>query len=222
MKHPVRPRGVVFDLDGTLVDSLTLVLGALTHALEPFGGKPTMDIFGQLGGPPSTFLGRMLPSEADVPVALERFREYHEANSHRILPYAGAAEHLGALRTQGVGLAVWTGRDRSSTEWLLERHGLAGHFSAVLCGDDLDSHKPDPAGLQMILRGLEMSPEEIILVGDADVDVLGGAACGVDTLLIRHGREIPSEIVARCWRTVASPNEAYVVVAEHLQRPTSA
>jgi HAD superfamily hydrolase (TIGR01549 family) len=219
MKRPVRPRGVVFDLDGTLVDSLTLVLGALTHALEPFGGRPTMDIFGQLGGPPQTFLGRMLPSDSDVPAALQRFRNYHEANSHRILPYAGAADHLASLQEGGMKLAVWTGRDRGSTEWLLQRHGLDRYFSAVLCGDDLDSHKPDPAGLRAILGRLELLPEEIILVGDADVDVLGGAACGVDTLLIRHGREIPNEITARCWRMVASPNEAYVVVAEHLQRP---
>lgn len=219
MKRSVRPRGVVFDLDGTLVDSLTLVLGALTHALEPFGGRPTMDVFGQLGGPPNTFLGRMLPSEADVPVALGRFQDYHEANSHRIQPYAGATAHLAALQAGGLKLAVWTGRDRGSTDWLLQRHELGGFFTAVVCGDDLDSHKPDPAGLQAILGRLEMSPEEIILVGDADVDVLGGAACGVDTLLIRHGREIPSEIQARCWRMVASPNEAYGVVAEYVQRP---
>lgn len=219
MTGTVRPRGVVFDLDGTLIDSLTLVLGALTHALEPYGGRPTMDIFGQLGGPPNTFLGRMLPSAADIPVALDRFRDYHDANSHRIQPYAGAVEHLAALHAGGVKLAVWTGRDRNSTDWLLHRHGLGGYFSAVLCGDDLASHKPDPAGLRAILGKLEMSPEEIILVGDADVDVLGGAACGVDTLLIRHGREIPSEILARCWRMVASPNEAYGVVARHVQRP---
>ena len=217
MKPGVRPRGVVFDLDGTLLDSLTLVLGALTHALEPFGGKPTMDIFGQLGGPPDKFLGGMLPAASDIPVALERFRNFHLANSHRIQPYAGAAAHLSALRAAGLPLALWTGRDRESTDWLLRRHGFADYFSAVVCGDDLDSHKPDPAGLRSLLRSLERAPEEIILVGDADVDVLGGETCGVDTLLIRHAREIPMEIVNKCWRMVASPNEAYAVVAECVQ-----
>jgi len=212
MRRATPPRAIVFDLDGTLVDSLTLVLGALTHALAPFGGRPTMDVFGMLGGPPDRFLGGMLAEEKDVPVALERFKSYHLENAHRIQPYAGAASMLASLRRRGVHLAVWTGRDRRSTDWLMRQHQLEGLFAATVCGDDLSSHKPDPEGMREILRQLKVKPAETLYVGDADVDVLGGAACGVDTMLIRHARAIEAAIVAKSWHVVASPLEAYTVI----------
>jgi HAD superfamily hydrolase (TIGR01509 family) len=179
-----------------------------------------MDVFGLLGGPPERFLGGMLPQAGDVPMALQRFTEYHRENAHRIQPYADARPTLVALRARGVKLGVWTGRDRGSTEWLLRQHRLESMFSAVVCGDDLASHKPDPAGLREILLQLQAAPGETLLVGDADVDVLGGAACGVDTVLIRHGRAIDGQISDKSWRVVASPLEAYTLVLGCLPEAT--
>lgn len=209
-----RPRAVVFDLDGTLFDSLSLVLAGLTHVLEPFGRRPTMDVFAHLGGPPHRFMAELLPPGADVHAVLARFRDYHLAHSHRIAPYEGARPLLRRLRAAEVPVAVWTGRDRLSTDWLLERHGLGEFLAASVCGDDLPSHKPDPAGLASILSRLALAPAEVLLVGDADVDVLGGAACGVPTLLIRHQRSIPDAVLDLCWRSVATPDEAYALVRE--------
>jgi HAD superfamily hydrolase (TIGR01509 family) len=217
MRRAVCPRAVVFDLDGTLLDSLPLVLAAISHALEPFGTRPPPDIFARLGGPPERFLGPLLNDLSHVPEAMKRMESFHHDNAHLIQTYEGAAALLGALRQLGLGVALWTGRDRSSTNWLLERHGLAGLFTTTLCGDDLPSHKPDPAGLREILRRLDVRPEETLFVGDADVDVLGGAGCGVDTLLIRHRREVAVHIVAQSWQAVATPAEAFTVVRECVQ-----
>ena len=111
-----------------------------------------------------------------------------------------------------MALAIWTGRDRETSEALLRAHQLAGQFAAVVCGDDLPTHKPDPQGLREILARLGVAAAETIFVGDADVDVLGGAACGVDTLLIDHGRVVDEALRAKAWRTVASPLEAYELV----------
>lgn len=205
-------RAVVFDFDGTLVDSLPLVLAAITHAIEPFGGRPTMDIFPQLGGPPERFLPALLGDARHLPVALERLERFHRQNAHLIRPYEGARVLLERLREAGIKTALWTGRDRESAEWLLRDHHIGEFFAAIVCGDDLPSHKPDPAGLREILRRLDVSAAETLFVGDADVDVLGGAACGVDTLLIRHGREVELHVAAKSWRTVLSPVEAFEVV----------
>lgn len=221
MSRPMRPRAVVFDLDGTLLDSLPLVLRAITHALEPFGGRPTMDIFAQLGGPPERFLGALLDDLKNLPVALQRLESFHQENAHLIRPYEGASATLETLRGAGVKLALWTGRDRVSTDWLLKNHELEGYFSAIVCGDDLPSHKPDPAGLREIIRRLAVREEETLFVGDADVDVLGGVGCGVDTLLIRHARSIELHIAAKTWRTVASPDEAFSLVLSCVQKFSS-
>ena len=217
MKRAGPPRAVVFDLDGTLLDSLPLVLEAIAHAIEPYGRRPTMEIFALLGGPPERFLPALLTDLRDAPIALQRMEAYHRQNSHLIRPFDGAAQLLGRLARGGVRLAVWTGRDRASADGLLRRHGLYGFFSAIVCGDDLPTHKPDPAGLREIMRRLDVTAADTVMVGDADVDVLGGAASGVDTLLIRHGREVEGPIAAKCWRSVASPTEAFDLVLRSVE-----
>lgn len=217
MKNRTRPRAVVLDLDGTLLDSLPLVLAAITHAVEPFGARPTMDIFANLGGPPERFLLPMVRHPQNLPTAMERLESYHRDNSHLIQPYPGVPVFLERVQTAGVRAAIWTGRDRGSTQRLLREHRLDAFFATVVCGDDLPTHKPDPEGLREIMRRLDVTAEHTLFVGDADVDVLGGAGCGVDTLLIRHARRVVDHIAAQSWRTVSSPADAFAVVLQRLQ-----
>lgn len=212
MKRATAPHAIVFDLDGTLLDSLSWVLEGLRHALEPYGVRPTMDIFPLLGGPPDRFLQTLVKDPGQVPVVMERLAEYHRVNGHLLRPFPGVAGLLEELRGRGILLAIWTGRDRVSGRWLLKHHGLADYFAAVVFGDDLPTHKPDPEGLRAIMARLGVSPADTVYVGDSDVDVLGGVSCGVDTLLIRQGRDIAPELVARCWHTVGSPAEAFEVL----------
>jgi pyrophosphatase PpaX len=217
MSRAGRLRAVVFDLDGTLLDSMPLVLAAVTHAIEPFAPRPSREIFARLGGPPERFMATLLDEAANLPVALTRFEGYHRSNAHLIRPFEGAERVLQRLRTAGVQLGIWTGRDRVSTEWLLKEHRLEGYFATAVCGDDLPSHKPDPAGLQELMRRFGVAPAETLFVGDADVDVLGGVGGGVDTLLIRHTRDIHPDITAQSWRTVLLPAEAFDVIFARIQ-----
>lgn len=213
MSRAAKTSAVVFDLDGTLVDSLPLVLSAITHAIEPFGPmRPTMEIFARLGGPPERFMPGLLTDPRDTPAALERMDKFHRENHHLITPFEGVIGMLEKLRARDVAVGVWTGRDRVSTDWLLAHHGLVSYFDTVVCGDDLPTHKPDPEGLREILLRLEVPARETLYVGDADVDVLGGVACKVDTMLIRHGRQIEAAVHAQAWRSVVSPAEAYELV----------
>jgi HAD superfamily hydrolase (TIGR01509 family) len=153
-----------------------------------------------------------------VPVAMARLETYHKLNGHLIRPYAGVTEVLQRIRQNGTQLAIWTGRDRSSAAGLLHQHRLDHYFATIVCGDDLTSHKPDAAGLVEIMRRLGVSAGETLFVGDADVDVLGGAACGVDTLLIRHGRVVEKAILGQAWQSVASPSEAFEVVLTRIAK----
>lgn len=207
-------RAVVFDLDGTLLDSLGFVLRALEHALEPYGVRPTADIFTRLGGPPQRFLPDLIPDPRGAEEVLARLAKYHHTHGHLLEPYQGATALLRELHAADVKLGVWTGRDRASAQVLLRQHGIEPLLGAVVCGDDLESHKPDPAGLQLILQRLAVASSETLFVGDADVDVEGGVAAGVDTLLIRHGeRTVAAEVAASCWQSVGSAGDAYAAVA---------
>jgi HAD superfamily hydrolase (TIGR01509 family) len=147
-----------------------------------------------------------------VPTVVQRLEAFHRDNAHLIRPFDGVRALLDQLRDAGVQIAMWTGRDRVSADWLLREHQLTEYFATVVCGDDLPSHKPDPAGLREIMRRLGVTPAETLFVGDSDVDVLGGAACGVDTLLIQHRREVEMHIASKSWHTVTSAPEAFQVV----------
>lgn len=213
MIRALRPQVVVFDLDGTLLDSMPLVFAAIAHAIEPFAAPRTHDeIFARLGGPPDRFLAALVEDREHLPAARQRLDAFDQANAHLIQPYDGVRVFLETLQARGVRAAIWTGRDRVSADWLLRRHQLDGFFAEVLCGDDLPSHKPDPEGLREIMRRLGVVAAETLFVGDADVDVLGGVGCGVDTLLIHHARTVAADITSRSWRVVASPREAFDLV----------
>lgn len=206
-------RAVVFDLDGTLVDSMPLVLRAFAHALAPF--RPDLDenaIFLRLGGPPARMLLELTGDEEKAAECLKRLETFGFENGALVDPFAGMRECLERLKVGGMKLAIWTGRDRHTTEAIFKAHDLAGFFSAVVCGDDLDTHKPHPAGLREILARLGLRPDEALYAGDADADVLGGSEAGVPTVLITHGREIDAAIRLRAWQVVDKPEQAYLLL----------
>ncbi|HTJ78823.1 MAG TPA: HAD family hydrolase [Rariglobus sp.] len=206
-------RAVVFDLDGTLVDSMPLVMRAFAHALAPF--RPELsegDLFLRLGGPPERTFMELIGNEAGAGEAMRRLEAFGFANSHLVKPFAGAKEMLATLHARGLKLAVWTGRDRKTAEDILRTHDLGDFFGEIVCGDDLATHKPHPGGLLEILRRLSVSADEVFFAGDADADVLGGAEALVRTLFIRHGRKTDPAILARAWRTVETPGEAFQLV----------
>lgn len=206
-------RAVVFDLDGTLVDSMPLVLRAYAHALEPFAPDLTAEkILALLGGPPERFFQSVVGSAQHAAAALERLNAYSAEHWRTIVAFDGVSALLEHLRGASLGVGIWTGRERRSTELLLREHGIAAWVDACVCGDDLPSHKPDPAGLEAALCQLDVGRDDAWFVGDADVDVLAGAALGVRTLLITHGRETTAALRAKAWRVVETPAEAYVLL----------
>lgn len=210
-------RAVIFDLDGTLVDSMPLVLRAFAHALQPACGDLTAEtITRHLGGPPERTFRALIREERQIAEAMQRLMEFSLLTWRLIRPFDGMHGLLDHLRGARHRLALWTGRERESTTWILDENGIATKLDAWVCGDDLPTHKPHPGGLEEAMRQLGVAPEETLFVGDADFDVLAGAAGGVRTILISHDRLIDPAIRAKAWRTVQTPGEAYAVVREAL------
>ncbi|MDB6167959.1 MAG: phosphoglycolate phosphatase [Verrucomicrobia bacterium] len=210
-------RAVIFDLDGTLVDSMPLVLRAFAHALEPACGTLTAEkIFAHLGGPPDRTFAALLKNEGEIAEAMQRLRDFSVQNWRLIQPFDGMHGLLDALRAGRQAVGLWTGRERESTEWILAEHGIGAKLDACVCGDDLATHKPDPGGLEEALRKLAVAPHEALFVGDADVDVIAGKACGVRTILIMHDRVVDPLVRAKAWKAVTTPAEAYAVVHAEL------
>ena len=215
-------RAVIFDLDGTLLDSMPLVLRAFAHALAPF--RPDLDtegIFKRLGGPPERTFLELIGDEAKAGEALRRLESFGFENGSLVQPFEGMRGLLEMLHSKGLSLAIWTGRDRQTTGSLLTAHHLSGFFTTVVCGDDLPTHKPHPGGLLEILSRLDVQPHEALYSGDADADVLGGVEAGVRTVLIHHGREVEASIATRAWHVVGTPPQAYALIAAALRAPST-
>lgn len=217
MKRATQPRAVVFDLDGTLLDSMPRVLESIAHAIEPFNRLKPEEIAAKLGGPPERFMTKLVHDPAHVAPALARLTALAKTSWREVVPFEGVAEQLKRMRNGQVKLALWTGRDRESGDWLMKTHALEALMDTVVYGDDLPTHKPDPEGLREIMRRLGVTPEETLFVGDAEVDVVAGRACGVDTLLIHHDLPYNLTAMAKSWWSVKTPREALDVVLRNLE-----
>ncbi|MDY0060664.1 MAG: HAD family hydrolase [Myxococcota bacterium] len=183
---------VVFDLDGTLVDSGSDVVGSELHAFATLGitcpgeewarqrlGTPLEELLAEaLGAPPSAALSERF---------VAAYREHHYGALYpgsRAFP--GTATTLTRLAAS-TKLAVATTRPSEAARHLLQHLGLLSWFCRVQGTDPGLPHKPDPAILHLLLAELALSPAEALMVGDTDRDVAAGLAAGMVTALVdRH------------------------------------
>jgi phosphoglycolate phosphatase len=181
-------RAIIFDLDGTLIDSqLDLVL-SVNAMLEHMGREPHMQekICSFIGNGASTLVQRALgenATEADVEKGLAYFLQYYRAHMlDNTGLYPGVRETLAQL--QKYPMAVLTNKPVHFSRAIIEGLNLSSHFRCVYGGNSFETKKPDPQGAQILLRELQVAPQQAMMVGDSDVDVKtarnsGMHACGV-------------------------------------------
>jgi len=184
-------RLLVFDLDGTLVDSKVDLANAVNVALESFDLPPLPHpvIYSYVGDGASALILRALPpGKADLlPGVLGRFLAYyrrHLLDNTRAYPgVAGALrEWAGTYR-----MAVLTNKGAAMTREILSGLSLDCRFFDVRGGDSFGTKKPDPEGLLHILREAQVEPREAIMIGDSRNDVLAGKAAGAVTCGVTYG-----------------------------------
>jgi phosphoglycolate phosphatase len=186
------PRLLVFDLDGTLVDSSQDLADSVNALLQELGAPelPIDTVTGMVGDGAAVLIRRALVKAGlDVSPrhALERFLDHYDK---RLLattrPYAGMVETLETLRPAHA-LAVLTNKPANATMRLLEGLGLLEFFSEVIGGDTPFGRKPDPTGLLALVSRANATPETTLLVGDSPVDLATAQHAGARICLARYG-----------------------------------
>jgi phosphoglycolate phosphatase len=184
-------RLLVFDLDGTLVDSKEDLAVAVNVALESFDLPPLPHpmIHSYVGDGAMALIRRALPPEKSglVPEVLDRFLAYygrHLLDTTRAYP--GVVEAL--RKWSGMyRMAVLTNKPLAMTEAILSGLSLAGHFFEVRGGDSFGTKKPHPEGLLHLLRQAGVEAAEAMMIGDSRNDVLAGRAAGTVTCGVTYG-----------------------------------
>lgn len=181
---------ILFDLDGTLVDSSLDITNALNYALEPYAFAPlTKDEVIKLVGEGVTRLIEKLIGNRDPSVIEDvknRFLEHYTLHIvDHTREYPGVRETLETL--SGYKKAIISNKREALSKKTLEGLGLAGFFDLVVGSDTTPEKKPSPAPILWALSWLEVSPAEAVIVGDSNFDVDAGKAAGITTIAVTYG-----------------------------------
>ena len=185
---------MVFDLDGTLIDTAADIHAVLAEVLLEAGHEaPDLAaVRAMIGDGARVLIERAVAhvgARAEADDLLRRFTQrYAEVPCRHSRPYTGAGALLAELRARGVRLGLCTNKPQSPTLALLAVLGLADAFDAVVGGDVLPGvRKPDPAHLTAVLSALGVTPTRAVMVGDSRNDLLAARGAGMPCVLVSFG-----------------------------------
>lgn len=193
---PGAVRGVVFDLDGTLIDSYAAIAASLNHARSHFALPPLtlMEVQRRVGRGLESLIEELV-GPGSLPRAVALFRErYSELYLDSTSARPGAREALLELSRRGYRLAVASNKPAYFARPILQRLDLLPALEAVIGPDVAGSHKPDPAMLQLCLNRMLLSPAQAVYVGDSVLDVESAARAGLPVLLVEGGSSDEEEL----------------------------
>jgi phosphoglycolate phosphatase len=188
-------RAVVFDLDGTLIDSVPDIAAALNRCLANEGREslPEQGVAKLVGGGARELVARALGSatpSTEIDRILAKFLALYEAElvTHTRL-YPHARDLLHELKAAAIPMAICTNKPQPLTHLILERLDLASYFAVIWGGETGKPLKPDATCLRMVCEQLGVAPAETMMVGDSHTDIDAARASGCASIVISHGYE---------------------------------
>lgn len=177
------PYAVLFDLDGTLVDSIGLLVTSMEFAFEGRTRRPPVDEWvAMIGTPLDAMLATWADGPEDVQALRARYREFQFANHDAMTSaYPGAIDAVRELHASGYPLAVVTSKLEVGARRSLKYVGIEECFTAVVGIDHTERHKPEPEPVLHALRLLDIPTSRAIFIGDSTHDMHAGRAAGVVT-----------------------------------------
>ena len=191
-------KAIIFDRDGTLFDSLPVILRSFNYAVEPFRDQPVTDKewVDAFGPAEPEVIGKFIPADKKQE-AFQRFLDYYQNHFHEIGLFPGIREILHEAHDSGVKLGLFTGGGLTSTKFCLGKENILYLFDVLVTSDQVQHPKPHPEGVLKALNALQVAAQDALLVGDASADVAAGNGAGVTTVLARWGGAPPHDSPSR-------------------------
>lgn len=170
---------VIFDVDGTMLDTGGAIIGSLREMLEQeYGMSYTHEqlefVLGIPGVPALERLGIPEPAKAS-----ENWYRFMAKYSHTLALFPGIRETLHTLHDKGIRLGIVTSRTRQELDYDFNPFGISGLFGCIVCADDTSSHKPHPAPILKYLELTEAEPQKTLYIGDTVYDCQSATGAGV-------------------------------------------
>ena len=184
------PAAVLFDLDGTLIDSIELILSSYRHTMLSHRGTTPPDAvwLAGLGTPLWTQFRKLTDNDAEVAAMVETYRRHNLAHHDRMVrPYPGVVDAVRQLYAAGRALGIVTSKKRDGARRGLRHCGFDGLFTVLVGADDVERHKPDPEPVRRAIELLGAPAQDTVFVGDSPHDLVAGRAAGVQTAAVSWG-----------------------------------
>lgn len=179
---------VLFDLDGTLLDTEASILKAFEYAFAVHGvSTPSNEHIRTKMGRPLREMYRDFAPHIDTESLVDAHRDHQVRNVDLVVPFPGTRDVLTELRDNSFRLGIVTSRLRPSTEKYLAHTGLDSFFGVVVTGDDVAQHKPHPEPVEKALKSLDAQNVNTFFVGDTIADIGAGKSAGVLTIAALYG-----------------------------------
>jgi pyrophosphatase PpaX len=190
-------RGVLFDLDGTLVDTVELIRMSFRHATREVLGEALPDslTMANVGQPLLTQFQDLVPERAEELVRV--YRVYNQAHHDELVrEYPRTVETLAELARRGLPMGVVTSKGTEGARRDLDYFGLSGFFPVVISADDVPIHKPDPYPLRVAAALLDVPLEYCVYVGDSPHDMQAAVSGGAIAVAALWGAFTESDVLA--------------------------
>jgi pyrophosphatase PpaX len=177
---------VIFDMDGTLVSSLSLIYYCENEISRKYAGKAlTLEEVISKFGPPARTIIRTLTNSLSGEMQDRAVNDYYDCYGRnvpsKVLVFPGISRLLERIRASGRHLALMTGVERKMMEYTLNPFGLQAYFQERITADDIQNSKPDPEGILLALSRIKTEPKDCMYVGDSPADIIAGRRAGVLT-----------------------------------------
>jgi HAD superfamily hydrolase (TIGR01549 family) len=210
------PRALIFDCDGTLMDSLGNAVESFHYALERMGEpRSTPDILRYFGVSADRILLNLLQDEARAAQAYEFYRKHQTELAPRTQVYPGIPSLLQRADEAGIPLGIVTGRHRLDLDILLQPHGLLRYFQVIVTDNELAQPKPSPEGLLRALSALRVAAPQSFYIGDSPTDIQAAQAAGVMAVAALWDNKVERQklLNAKPHYTVQHPDEIWDLLA---------
>ncbi len=177
---PVKYKGIIFDIDGTLTFTNRLIFDSFNHVTNKYLNKIFSDEeIIKLFGPTEDVILKQL-CKGNYEAARKDYYKYYQENHFIAQLYDGIRELIIDLKKDNLLLSIFTGKGRTSSLITLDELGITDFFDLIVTGDDVENHKPSPEGINKFLEKFNLNPAEVLMIGDAPSDIIASKEAGVE------------------------------------------